>query len=80
MLDSQKSLQQKDFNNKRESKVAEELIYEGPMGLPQNFGDTDILLMKAMEAAMDEDFSFEYEKLIQLYFMKLQKETDENED
>ena len=33
--------------------------------------------MNALENAMDEELSAEYEKLLQLYFLNLQKESTE---
>ena len=80
MLDSQKSLQQKDYNNKRDANLAEDLEYIGPLGLPKSLGEKDIFLIKAMEAAMEEELSNEYEKLIQLYFLNLQKKDTEYEN
>ena len=77
MLDSQKSLQQKDFNNKRESFIADDIDFKGTSGLPNDFGEKDLLLMNALENAMDEELSAEYEKLLQLYFLNLQKESTE---
>jgi len=76
MLDNQKSLIQKDYSNKRTSKIGEEIIYNGPDGLPIKLGDKNLLLMNAMEAAMKEGYSNEYNKLIRNYFMNLQKENE----
>ena len=80
MLDSQKSLQQKDFTNKRESKISKDMYYTGPLGLPQDLGEKDLLLINAMESAMNENLSAEYNKLIQLYFLNLQKGSIKNEN
>ena len=77
MLDSQKSLQEKDFNNKRESNIADDIDFFGPAGLPSNLGEKNLLLMNALEDAMNENLSSEYEKIIQLYFLNLQKESSE---
>ena len=77
MLDSQKSLQQKDFNNKRESFIADDIDFKGPSGLPDDMGEKDLLLMNALDNAMDEELSTEYEKLLQRYFLNLQKESTE---
>ena len=76
MLDNQKSLIQKDYSNKRTSKIGDEFIYNGPNGLPIKLGDKNLLLMNAMEAAMKEGYSNEYNKLIRNYFMNLQKENE----
>ena len=74
MLDNQKSLQQKDFSNKRKSKTGSNFIYTGNDDLPDNLGDRNLLLINAMESAMEEGYSIEYNKLIRTYFLNLQKE------
>ena len=79
MLDSQKSLTKKDFDEKRQSKIAEDLIYSGPDNILDNKVDKDILLINAMEHAVNEGLSLEYQKLIRLYFLDLQKENYEIE-
>ena len=73
MLDNQKSLTQKDFSNKRKSKTGSNFIYTGNEALPENLGDRNLLLINAMEDAMEEGFSIEYNKLIRNYFLNLQK-------
>ena len=50
MLDNQKSLQQKDFSNKRKSKTGSNFIYTGNDDLPDNLGDRNQLLINAMES------------------------------
>ena len=74
MLDNQKSLTQKDFSNKRKSKTGSKFTYIGDETLPENLGDRNLLLINAMESAMEEGFSNEYNKLIRNYFLNLQKE------
>jgi len=73
LLDYQKSLEKKDFTNKRESNTATESIYNGPDGLPEDLGNKNLLLINAMESALDEGFSNEYNKRIRNYFLNLQK-------
>jgi len=74
MLDNQKSLTQKDYSNERESKTGNDFDYLGSQQLPENLGDKNLLLINAMESAMDEGYSIEYNKLIRNYFLNLQKE------
>ena len=69
MLDNQKSLIQKDYSNKRESKIGNNFEYLGSKQLPENLGDKNLLLINAMESAMDEGYSLEYNKLIRNYFL-----------
>ena len=79
MLDSQKSLKQKDYSEKRKSKKANAFDYAGPGGLPENLGAREMLLMKAMDSALEEDFSIEYQIMIKNYFRNLQNEFENNE-
>ena len=72
MLDNQKSLSQKDYEKKREGTAGNNFEYTGPIGLPINEGEKDLLLMKALEATEKENLSLEYNKLIQTYFLNLQ--------
>ena len=72
MLDNQKSLTQKDFSNKRKGKTGQYFEYVGSEDLPENLGDKNLLLINAMESAMEEGYSNEYNKLLRNYFLKLQ--------
>ena len=74
MLDNQKSLTQKDFSNTRKSKTGDEILFDGSTSLPSNLGDKNLLLINAMESAMQEGHSNENKKIIRNYFMKLQNE------
>lgn len=74
MLDSQKSLTQKDYSEKRKSSSGQENIYSGPTGLPIDMGEREILLINAMESALQEGYSPEYQKVMKHYFRSLQKE------
>jgi len=80
MLDSQKSLTQKDYSEKRKSNTGDEFIYSGPSGLPSDFGERELLLMKAMEEALKEGYSREYQELMKIYFRELQKLQESNEE
>ena len=73
-------MQEKDYDNKRESAIAETIEYLGPLGLPNDLGEKDLLLIKAMESAIDENMPFEYNSMIQSYFLNLQKKEIDNEN
>ena len=81
MLDSQKSLKQRDFSNKRNSKTAktkfENLNYKN---IPNNYGEKDLFYISAMENALKENLDNNYDNMIRLYFLNLQKESIENEN
>ena len=75
MLDKQKSLNPpKDFGNKRKAKTGEIFQYDGATSLPTNLGDKNVLLINAMESAMDEGHSNENQKIIRNYFLNLQND------
>ena len=74
MLDSQKSLTKKDFSDQRKRKVGQQFEYLGEDGLPSDLGDKNLLLINAMESAMEEEYSNEYNNIIRNYFIKLQNE------
>ena len=73
MLDSQKSLTQKDYSEKRKSSGGEEFIYSGPTGLPTDMGEREMLLINAMESALQEGHSREYQNMMKQYFRSLQR-------
>ncbi len=73
MLDSQKSLTQKDYSEKRKSSGGEEFIFSGPTGLPTDMGEREMLLINAMESALQEGHSREYQNMMKQYFRSLQK-------
>ena len=73
MLDSQKSLTQKDYSEKRKSNTGEKIIYSGPTGLPSDMGEREMLLINAMESALQEGHSREYQNMMKQYFRSLQK-------
>ncbi len=79
MLDSQKSLTQRDYSKKRRSKSGSEIEYAGPSGLPSGLGEREVLLIKAMSEALDEGYSREYQDVMKTYFRQLQKETEMTE-
>ena len=74
MLDNQKSLTKKDYSNKRKSKTGNDFIYDGNTLLDSESIDKNYLIINAMEAAMDEGHSNEYNKIIRNYFLNLQND------
>ena len=78
MLDSQKSLTKKDYSEKRKSTIANEILYDGPTGLPSDLGQKDLLLINAMNSALEEGYSIEYQKMIKKYFRNLQEYDERN--
>lgn len=75
MLDSQKSLTKKDFSNNRKSEsYSGNILRESPTQLSDDKGQNELLLINAMESALKEGHSNEYQELIKLYFYNLQKD------
>ena len=73
MLNNQKSLAQKDFSNDRKSQSGEQFEFTGSEILPDNLGQKSLFLINAMESAMNEGHSNEFNQLIRNYFLNLQK-------
>lgn len=80
MLDSQKSMTQRDFSEKRKSKSGGEFIYDGPTGLPADKGQRDLFLINAMESALQEGHSREYQQMMKHYFRGLQKTSEKTDE
>ncbi len=48
-------------------------MYSGPSGLPEDMGERETLIMNAMESALQEGHSKEYQDMMKKYFRRLQK-------
>ena len=59
------------------SSTYENIIYDSVDGLPEDRGQRELLLMDAMESALKEGHSNEYQEIIKLYFYNLQKNGNE---
>ena len=79
MLDSQKSLKQKDYNDKRKSESAENIIYDAPLSLPEDKGERQTLLTKALQEALEQEYSDDYQIILKKYFKYLENQ-DINEN
>ena len=79
MLDSQKSLKQKDYNDKRKSESAENIIYDAPLSLPDDKGERQTLLTKALQEALEQEYSDDYQIILKKYFKYLENQ-DINEN
>jgi hypothetical protein len=71
MIDSQKSLTQRGFEDERKSQTAEQIILGGPMGLPEDLGQRQSLIMEAMDIALKSGYNNDYQKMIRRYFNAL---------
>ncbi|MBC8345782.1 MAG: hypothetical protein ISR82_05940 [Candidatus Marinimicrobia bacterium] len=71
MIDSQKSMTQRGFEEKRKSETATQVLFAGPSGLPQDLGQRQSLIMNAMNHALKSGYSRDYQKMIRRYFNAL---------
>ena len=71
MLDSQKSLTQRGFKEERKAESANEIIYEGPSGLPVDYGQRRSLAMEALNQSLKAGYSRDYQTMIRRYFNAL---------
>ena len=71
LLDSQKSLKEKEYSDKREGEKGIDTEYSGPINLPDNLGQNNLLFMDAMEDALNEGYSEEYKKMFRKYYREL---------
>jgi hypothetical protein len=78
MLDSQKSLTQKDFSKKRISKSAENYNYDY-LNTNLDIVEKNSFFIDAMESALKEDIPLDYQNVTRLYFLNLQKEINNND-
>ena len=75
LLDSQKSLKKKEFSDKRKGSAANDIEYEGAIELPDNLGQKELIFINAMEEALEQNYSKEYEEIFKTYFKELHNET-----
>ncbi len=74
MLDSQKSLTQRDFKQERKSTAATPVVYSGPGGLPADLGQRRSLIMEALNQALKSGYSSDYQAMIRRYFDTISQE------
>lgn len=71
MLDSQKSLRRQDFEEKRRATTAQDILREGPSGLPDDLGQRRNIVMEALNLAVKAGYSRDYQEMIRRYFNAL---------
>ena len=54
--------------------------YNGPTGLPADKGQRDLFLINAMESALQEGHSREYQQMMKHYFRGLQNESEQSNE
>ena len=73
MLDSQKSMTQRGFKEERKAETALEVIYEGPSGLPTDYGQRRNLAIEALNKSLKAGYSRDYQTMIRRYFNSVSK-------
>jgi response regulator of citrate/malate metabolism len=80
MLNSQKSLKQRDLSEMRKSRTSDEVVSDGPAGLPADLGQRRNLAIEALNEALKAGFPRDYQEMIRRYFNSLiQDETVETD-
>jgi len=74
MLDSQRSLTQRGFQEKRTARTAAQVITPGPAGLPADLGQRQDLAMEALNRALKSGYPRDYQEMIRRYFHTLSQE------
>ena len=74
MLDNQKSLTEKDYSKKRNSKTSSDYIVSNSSKIPNDYGEKDLYYIQAMESAFEKGIAKEYDKITRIYFLNLQKD------
>ena len=68
MLDSQRG-----FKEERKAETAVEVIYEGPSGLPTDYGQRRNLAIEALNKSLKAGYSRDYQTMIRRYFNSVSK-------
>lgn len=76
MLDSQKSLKRQDFTERRLATAGQDIVREGPSGLPGDLGQRRSLAMEALNLALKAGYSRDYQDMIRRYFNALIESPD----
>ena len=75
LLDHQKSMEQRDYSDKRKANEASVIEFSGsPSDLPEDLGQLNNLIMQSLDKAMEDNTSLEYKDLTRDYFYKLYQE------
>ena len=67
-------MRKRDLSDKRKGDTVDEINYEGPLELPEDLGEKDLLFINAMEEALNQNYSKEYKEIFKIYFRELQNE------
>ncbi|MEC8703530.1 MAG: hypothetical protein VXX38_03200, partial [Candidatus Neomarinimicrobiota bacterium] len=71
MLNAQNSMTERGLNDERKSKTSFGLVSKAPSGLPDDLGQRQLLVSKALDDALSAGFSRDYQTMIRRYFNSL---------
>jgi hypothetical protein len=78
LLDAQRSVNQRDYKDKRESQSGKNLAHQSPADLNFNSANGKNKVRDELNKAVQEGYSKDYEALIRRYYEALQKENIKN--
>jgi len=78
LLDAQRSINERDFEKKRESNTGDNIVRESPAELNLSSQDGKNKIKDELSRAVQEGYNKDYENLIRKYFEALQKENVKN--
>jgi hypothetical protein len=74
LLDAQRSVNRREFQEKRESRPGELMARESPAELPRSLLEPDARMDHDLLRARSERYSAEYRDLVESYLRRLQEE------
>jgi uncharacterized protein with NRDE domain len=78
LLDAQRSINQRDYEDKRESKSGKDIVGESPAELNLSSQKAKNSVRDELNKSVQEGYSKDYEELIRKYYELLQKENIKN--
>ena len=71
LLDSQKSLKEKEYSDKREGTIANDIKQLETIDNPDNLGQKNLLFINALDEALNQNYSDEYKQMLRNYYKDL---------
>ena len=78
LLDAQRSVNERDYENKRKSEAGKDVVRQSPADLNLNSQNTKNKIRDELNKAVQEGYTKDYEDLIRKYYEALQKENIKN--
>ncbi len=78
LLDAQRSVNERDYENKRKSEVGKDIVRQSPADLNINLQNEKNKIRDELNKAVQEGYTKDYEDLIRKYYESIQKENIKN--